>query len=278
MILSIITVNLNNASGLRKTVNSIEQLITSSKITIESVIIDGDSKDESVDVIHDFIKHNPTIDVKYLSEPDNGVYDAMNKGINLASGDYAVFMNSGDEFANNDFLDVFNSLDESVDVIYGDSVLRYREKYYASIVKDTIYFGCKAIPFCHQSGFFKVSLLKQNYYSLEYKIAGDYELVTRLLYQNRKFMHINKYISVYDIDGLSSRESGLGRIEKLKIQKYYGIINAKEYFKQQCVAKFRQAIRKMYPQKLFLQRKQKQYENTSRYWCNSLEQLLQFNK
>lgn len=114
MKLSIITINYNNALGLRKTLNSVAQQIflpattLHSPIVIEHVIIDGASTDGSVEVIKEYvqrIKNDGTkIEVIWLSEPDKGIYNAMNKGIRMATGDYIQILNSGDFLASDNVL------------------------------------------------------------------------------------------------------------------------------------------------------------------------------
>lgn len=93
MILSIITINRNNAEGLQKTMQSV---VDQTFDQFEYIVVDGASTDTSVDIIRSFEKHRP---IKWVSEPDNGIYNGMNKGIRMASGDYIMILNSGDYLA-----------------------------------------------------------------------------------------------------------------------------------------------------------------------------------
>ena len=95
MKLSIITINWNNADGLQKTIQSV---VSQTFQDFEYVIIDGSSKDRSVEIIQHFAKQFP---INWVSEPDKGIYNAMNKGIILASGEYLHFLNSGDTLFDN---------------------------------------------------------------------------------------------------------------------------------------------------------------------------------
>ena len=114
MKLSVITINFNNRDGLRKT---IESVVNQTFKDFEYIIIDGGSTDGSVDVIKEYADR---IDY-WVSEPDKGIYNAMNKGIDVAKGEYCIFMNSGDCFYVNDvYENVFRELD-GVDIIIGDS-------------------------------------------------------------------------------------------------------------------------------------------------------------
>jgi glycosyltransferase involved in cell wall biosynthesis len=96
--LSIITINRNNAAGLRKTMTSVENQTSKN---FEYIVVDGASTDGSVDILKTRNSELETRNFKYFSEPDTGIYNAMNKGIAMAKGEYLLFINSGDELANN---------------------------------------------------------------------------------------------------------------------------------------------------------------------------------
>ena len=109
MKISIITINYNNAEGLRQTLESIK---VQSYKNYELLLIDGNSTDNSIEVIKEY-------GYKYVSEPDNGPFDAMNKGIKKATGDYCIFMNSGDSFHNETVLKSFVELQPTKDIYTG---------------------------------------------------------------------------------------------------------------------------------------------------------------
>ncbi|MBT8324244.1 MAG: glycosyltransferase, partial [Winogradskyella sp.] len=109
--LSIITVNFNNAEGLKKTVDSVTAQTWKD---FEYIIIDGSSTDGSTEVI----KANKNIIDRWVSEPDEGVYQAMNKGISMANGEYLLFLNSGDHFYKDDVLEKFHKELKEQDLIY----------------------------------------------------------------------------------------------------------------------------------------------------------------
>lgn len=102
MLLSVITINYNNGSELRKTITSV---FKQSFQDFEYIIVDGASSDDSVEVIKTLIKENETHYCKWISEPDNGIYNAMNKGIQLSRGEYLLFLNSGDYLVADDVLE-----------------------------------------------------------------------------------------------------------------------------------------------------------------------------
>src|SRR4030043_464009 len=117
--LSIITINLNNAAGLRQT---IESVINQTFSDYEYIIIDGGSTDGSVDVIKEYASK-----LRYwITEPDTGIYNAMNKGIMQAKGEYFQFLNSGDWFLNETILQKLFSVDHNADILYGDEYWVYK--------------------------------------------------------------------------------------------------------------------------------------------------------
>lgn len=130
MKLSIVTVNLNNASGLLKTIESFKCALKKTNF-IEWIVIDGGSCDSSLIDLKKYDAYN----YKLLSEKDNGIYEAMNKGIDMASGEYIIFMNSGDCFYNiNDIISRISQWTE--DLIYGDYSIR-NDKNLIEITKQT---------------------------------------------------------------------------------------------------------------------------------------------
>lgn len=173
MFVSIITVNFNNSVGLKKTIQSV---IDQNYNNFEYIIIDGGSTDGSKEIIEDY-KNKIT---HYISEPDKGIYDAMNKGIKQSTGDYCLFLNSGDYFINNKVLsNIFKGK------IYVEDLLIGRQKYIAPNGKiskspyirttelDISYFISSTLP--HQATFIKRELLLQcGMYNTNYHIVSDW--------------------------------------------------------------------------------------------------------
>lgn len=116
MKISIITINYNNVEGLKR---SIESVVNQTSKDYEYIIIDGGSTDGSVDVIK---LYSNRIDY-WESEPDRGIYHAMNKGVKLATGEYVIFMNSGDKFYSNEIIADFIKLNPKEDILSGDAKL-----------------------------------------------------------------------------------------------------------------------------------------------------------
>ena len=153
-IISIIIVSLNTKAEFLKTLNSIKNQKFNN---YEVIVIDGDSTDGTVKEI----ENNKKFITKYIIGKDKGIYDAMNKGINLASGDWIMFLNSGDIFFNNFVLQKlnFNSL-KNKEVVFGDTVVDNKDIKY---LVNSKMFDTKTIlmPFCHQSCLVKRDILKK---------------------------------------------------------------------------------------------------------------------
>lgn len=182
-------------------VQVIESTITSvldqSYSDVEYIVIDGGSKDGTCSLIN---KYTTKLSY-YISEPDNGIYDAMNKGIHLAKGDYIIFINAGDEFYNSDTLYKFASIveNECVDVLYGDVVYKY--KYGKRLVKaDRLTKIEYDMVFSHQSVFIRTHILKHNLFNLKYKLAADYDLLLRLYNLKCSFVYLDFPISQIEVD------------------------------------------------------------------------------
>jgi glycosyltransferase involved in cell wall biosynthesis len=219
MKISIITVCYNSAATLEKTILSVSG---QSYDTIEYIIVDGNSKDNTVDIIK---KHQDKIS-KWISEPDKGLYDAMNKGVALATGDLIGILNSDDTFYSSTVLGEVanfhanNKIDASVGNIVqhnesGKIIRLYSSKNW-STQKLTIGF----MP-PHPSIFFKKQLFeKYGDYELGFKIGADYELITRFFLKNRISWKYSGIISTAMlVGGLSSSGSSSYNLITKEIQK-----------------------------------------------------------
>ena len=152
--ISIITVTFNAETTLKITLDSVRK---QSYKNYELIIIDGNSRDNTKSIIED----NKDIINYYISEKDNGIYDAMNKGIVAATGDFCVFLNAGDAFASPDILKMVNF--EICQFPYNDIYIGYAE-YVNGSTYSVHKPNFKKLPyaFCHQAIFFRLSMLKKN--------------------------------------------------------------------------------------------------------------------
>lgn len=194
--LSIITINLNNSEGLRKTIQSV---VGQTFKDFEFIIIDGKSKDSSVDII----KENADNITYWISEPDQGVYFAMNKGIEKAKGEYCLFLNSGDWLFDQDTLkSAFLNFPDK-DIVYGNMETPAGSWRYPDKLKFSIFFFA---GIGHPVSFIRRTLFDQfGYYNTEHKVVSDWEFFILTLVKNGcSYKHIDFTISYFNFDGISS--------------------------------------------------------------------------
>ena len=194
---SIITINRNNESGLGATIESVfGQTFTG----FEYIIIDGASTDRSVEVIK---KYADRINY-WISEPDNGIYNAMNKGIRQATGEYLLFLNSGDILHDPSVLQVLSGPDTFEDIIYGD--IMYEGSEAPLIMPDKITLNTFLGPSIgHNASFIKAELFKKHgLYNEKNKIVSDWEFfIDALLKSGCSYRHVNKIFTIYQKGGIS---------------------------------------------------------------------------
>jgi glycosyltransferase involved in cell wall biosynthesis len=219
MKLSVITINLNNAIGLEKTIKSV---INQTYKNFEYIIIDGGSVDESIK----FIKNNSGKINYWISENDKGIYHAMNKGINKANGEYCLFLNSGDYLYSDSVLSEVFNLNLFEDIIYGkikmnnNSVIEYSPEHEVSFryfLKNTLPHPCSLIK--------RSLLLKVGLFNEINKFVSDWEFfLLAICKHNAKIKRISTIISVYNLNGISSdpkNEKEIKEEKKVVIEKNF---------------------------------------------------------
>lgn len=216
--LSIVTISYNNIDGLNKTIGSVTG---QSFQDFEWIVIDGGSSDGSKDLIES-ISDKLSF---WCSEPDAGIYNAINKGIKYAHGEYIQFLNSGDWFADNDVLTRVFSSSYSSDVLYGDmlqdsgqavNMVRYPAHLYL------FFFLYDSL--CHQACFYKRSLFENNLYDESFRIVSDWAMNIKLIVEGKRFEHISFPIVHYDNGGISAKCNDLVVKERnLAFEKYVPI-------------------------------------------------------
>lgn len=206
--LSIITVCLNCEFEIKKTLMSIDSQFSSTIADkIELVIVDGQSMDGTVEtakkMTEKFIYMG--IPVKLSSESDSGIYDAMNKGLKMATGIWVYMLNAGDVFHPDFSLkDLLYFLDRtSADIVYGNT-LRKSLSYEEEWIPGPLYMIEEGMIFCHQSVFIR-RMLQEHYYDLSYKFCADYDLISRLYIGEKKFIHFNHIVSIYSLEGITAK-------------------------------------------------------------------------
>ena len=210
---SVITICLNNKDGLIRTYQSLK---SQSCDDYEWIIVDGVSTDGTVE----FLKSLPKTDmISWKSEADSGLYDAMNKGMALARGDYLLFLNSGDELTGTDVLEVVkaNALQNSKpSLIYGDALELCQD---GSCVRKNAY-SWKRVWYGmfthHQSIFYSRKKLGKQNYRLDYRIAADYAFTCEFLMRVDDVHYVDVPICLFEGGGLTS--SGKVHIEGMREQ------------------------------------------------------------
>ncbi len=201
MLVSIITINYNNAKGLERTFHSV---FNQTNKDFEYIVIDGNSTDGSKNII---LQNESKIGYS-ISEPDKGIYDAMNKGIAKAKGDYILFLNSGDYLLDPNTIENVKSELHTFDVISGDLILEEKNqtKHYLKSIDEIEISHFLNISLYHQATFISKKMFEvYGLYDETFKLGGDYEFFIRIFFKfNATYKHINKPISYFVADGISN--------------------------------------------------------------------------
>ena len=197
--LTIITINLNNAPGLSITIQSV---LAQTYTNFEYIIIDGGSTDESLELI----KENESKLNYWVSESDSGIYSAMNKGIEKSSGEYLLFLNSGDFLINKHVIYDFEPYLSNIDLVYGNLSIDKQGKLCSYFFPPKLtfkYFLNNSLP--HPCTFINSTLFnKVGLYNEQLKIASDWEFfIKSVCIHNCTYEYINKSVSVIDTNGIS---------------------------------------------------------------------------
>jgi glycosyltransferase involved in cell wall biosynthesis len=198
--LTVVTINWNNYNGLIKTVQSV---LKQSVLPFEFLVIDGASSDKSVA----YLKSNKYSILKWISEKDKGVYNAMNKGWRLAKGEYCIFLNSGDIFVDSDVLkNVSKLIDPSADIVYGCHLWGSKDGARWNPKKD---FRFREIlnhtPISHQATFIKKAQLeKVGGFKSNYKIIADWGVLLESMRMHARLQKISLDICIAEEAGVSN--------------------------------------------------------------------------
>ncbi|MCQ2974919.1 MAG: glycosyltransferase [Bacteroidales bacterium] len=214
--LTIITICRNIVSTIERTCLSI---VNQTFQDFEWIVVDGASTDGTVDILK---KYSSRIDI-LISEPDNGIYNAMNKGIKLATGEYILFMNGGDEILNFNTLENVFKKANNADVIYGDEYVKNDKEYY--LFRNQRLLTPKSLykkTFSHQATFVRTSIQKKYLFDESLKIAADYDFFVKIYFKKKYiFERIDMAISVFYLDGICSTNYELFNEENNKIHSKY---------------------------------------------------------
>ncbi|MBB1201501.1 colanic acid biosynthesis glycosyltransferase WcaE [Enterobacteriaceae bacterium 89] len=202
MLLSVITVAFRNYEGVVKTWASLAHLARCPQIEFEWIVVDGGSNDGTAEFLQNL---NGEYHLRYLSEKDKGIYDAMNKGISMARGKFALFLNSGDVFHPDiaSFVQQLSQQDEKAMVI-GDALLDFGDGHKICRSAKPGWYIYHSLPASHQAIFFPLSGLQRFPYELQYRVSSDYALAARLYKEGYAFKRIKGLVSEFSMGGVST--------------------------------------------------------------------------
>lgn len=214
-LITVVTVVYNAESTLEQTILSV---INQNYDNVEYILVDGASTDGTLDIIK---KYEDKIDY-WISEPDKGIYDAMNKGIDLASGIWINFMNAGDEFYTVNVVEDCVSCMKLNYCYYGD----YYDDRLKNIIVEKNRKNIWLSNICHQTIFYYTDIIKKNKFNLKYKILADYAL-NLFLFTQIDFVYIDIIVAKYEGNGVSIqvRDEQFYKDYNFMIVKYYGVRN-----------------------------------------------------
>lgn len=202
MLLSVITVAFRNYEGVVKTWRSLRNLAGDPSLNFEWIVVDGGSSDGTEEFLE---KLNGEYNLRYISEKDRGIYDAMNKGIDMAQGRYAIFLNSGDIF-HDDVAQFVRQLVRVQDnaMYMGDALLDFGDGNKVRRTAKPGWYIYHSLPASHQAIFFPLSGLKTYPYDLQYRVSSDYALAARLYKAGYPFKRLPGLVSEFSMGGVST--------------------------------------------------------------------------
>jgi glycosyltransferase involved in cell wall biosynthesis len=221
-VLTVITVVYNNVKDIERTMLSV---LGQTYPAIEYIVIDGKSTDGTLQVAE---KYQDKL-AKLISENDKGIYDAMNKGITAATGDYIIFMNSGDVFYSNDTVaQVFASGDDA-DIYYGETEMMDEEgnnlgRRRHGAPKNFSWRSFKyGMSISHQAIYIKRPLVEP--YDPKYQLSADIDWILRAAKKAKKIVNVGRYVAKYKVGGISKRKHKQSLLERFDIMiKHYGLL------------------------------------------------------
>lgn len=217
MKISVITIVYNDRQGIAATIENV--VGQSARDSIEYIVVDGASTDGTSEIVRSF---GAAVD-RYICEPDSGIYNAMNKGIDAATGDYIIFINSGDRFSSASVVEqLIAAIGEArPDVVWG----HYRETFGGASSRvipcrnaDKIWYGPVA---SHQSTLYRLGHLRDHRlrYDESFRIAADYKLTAEAIRAAGSTLRTDICISDFDINGVSSTNQDLGLQEANRVRR-----------------------------------------------------------
>jgi len=220
--LTVITIVYNNVRDIERTMLSV---LNQTYTNLEYIIIDGQSTDGTIAVIEKYrerLSH-------FVSEPDNGIYDAMNKGLALASGDYILFMNSGDEIYSSDTVAEVFSLAPDADIYYGETEMyndqweslgQRRHRSPEAFSWRSFQYGMSV---SHQAIYVKRAIADP--FDTQYKLSSDIDWIIKVAKKSKKIVNTRMYVAKYLVGGISKGKHLQSLKERFDIfNRHYGLV------------------------------------------------------
>ena len=205
MLISIITVTYNALPALKETLQSI---LEQTYPYIEIIVVDGASTDGTPDYLSAL---TPSFTFHYISQPDKGIYDAMNKGVSLAHGEYCLFLNAADTFAAPPVLAEVLEHGLNADVVYGDilkqGIIKVAQEPHNS----------HKMYYCHQAVFTRTECLREYPFDIHHLMSADFKQSKQLFLAGKSFRHIPVVITNYDVSGISNTHRSDGLMDNIRV-------------------------------------------------------------
>jgi len=220
--LSVITVVYNNVRHIERTLLSVTH---QTYANIEYILVDGFSTDGTLEIVQQYTSQIETL----ISEKDKGIYDAMNKGLAVARGDYVIFMNSGDEFYAPDTVAKVFASAEDADIYYGETEMideasnSLGQRRHKAPVQFTWRHFKYGMSISHQAIYIKRSLTQL--YDKQYQLSADIDWILQAAKKAQKIVNVQQYVAKYLVGGMSKKKHRQSLMERFTImRKHYGLL------------------------------------------------------
>ena len=248
--LTIITVCFQAKEQLHKTMESI---LCQTWVEMEYLVVDGGSDDGTKELLLQSEERFKAADIPFhfLSEPDKGIYDAMNKGSRMANGKWLLFLNAGDLLAGKDTLkQVFADVSEDAQILYGDALCTYqgKTKLYQALPLDRL--RCE-MAFCHQSAFVLRELAAALPYDTSYKVCADHHFFLSLYLQEKIFQYRPVTVCIYEIAGYSDKNKMAAHKDQRRMFKELHVFHPSfSWLRREAAFYLKQGIKILFGQRL----------------------------
>ena len=199
-VVSIIIATYNSSSTIREALMSVQEQLFQDW---ECIIVDGASKDNTIDIVKEYEAKDSRF--RHISEPDNGIYDAFNKGWKIAKGEWIYYLGSDDQLTNNSFIELIKHSNPNADVISGACYILHKNG--RTTIQKSVRWGG-----CHQAKITRRSTLeKYNGFDTSYRIIADADLYERIKNGNGKVVNVDSPVAYFSMDGTSQKFSNIRR-------------------------------------------------------------------